>query len=74
MTAEIVKSDPELIQTIERMDTETFARHMEVRHPESLADMPVLWFSDGYVEECYRAFHRQLHKFRCHLAHYHEED
>ncbi len=74
MAAEIIEPNPQLIQAIDWMSTETFARHMEVRHPESLADMPVLWFSSDYVEDCYRSFHRQLHRLYPHLTHYHEEN
>jgi len=74
MAAKIAEPNPQLIQSIEWMSTETFARHMEVRHPEPLADMPVLWFPTDYVKQCYRAFHRQLHKLYPNLTHYHEEN
>lgn len=56
--------ESELVQATNDMDTETFALHMEHRHPESLAGMIPLWFSSDYVEDCYRSFHRQLHRLR----------
>jgi hypothetical protein len=71
MSAEMIEEDPELVQSAGYMDTETFALHMEHRHSGSLAGMIPLWFTDDYVEECYRAFHRQLHRFFPHLNHYH---
>jgi len=73
MSAEIIE-EPELVQETEAMDTETFALHMEYRHLESLAGMIPLWFTDDYVEECYRAFHRQLHRFFPNLEHEHGDE
>jgi hypothetical protein len=70
MSAEMI--EPELVQHTDNMDTETFALHMEHRHPESLAGMIPLWFTDDYVEECYRSFHRQLHRFNQRLGHGHD--
>jgi hypothetical protein len=77
MSAEMAEQEEdelELVQHTRWMSTETFARHMEARHPESLAGVPVLWFSSDYVEKCYRAFHRQLHRFLAFPTHRHEED
>lgn len=74
MSAEIIEEDPELVQNTRYMDTELFALHMEHRHPESLAGMIPLWFTDDYVEECYRAFHRQLHRFFPALNHHHGDE
>ena len=72
MTAEMIEQ-PELVQATDDMDTETFALHMEHRHPDSLAGMIPLWFSSDYVEACYRAFHRTLHRLWHNYEHEHEE-
>jgi hypothetical protein len=55
----------ELVQAAEKMDRETFCKHMSLRHEENLGGLPGLdpdpLFTSDYVEDCWRAFHRQLH-------------
>lgn len=54
-----------VVQAAENMDRETFCRHMSFRHEENLGGLPGIdpdpLFTSDYVEDCWRAFHRQLH-------------
>lgn len=55
------------------MDDEIFAKHMSLRHGDSLGGMPELdpELIDDYVMRCWRAFHRRLHEIRHDLNHEH---
>jgi hypothetical protein len=54
-----------VVQAAEKMDRITFCRHMSARHEENLGGLPGLdpdpLFTSDYVEDCWRAFHKQLH-------------
>ena len=54
------------------MDEDAFLLHLQNRHPESLANSITFFVSEDVVD-CYRAFHRQLHRFRIDLPHEHED-
>jgi len=58
------------------MDDETFAKHMNLRHFESLGGLSRLEprVMSAYVMLCYRKFHRQLHLLRTDLGHEHADD
>jgi len=71
---ELELEGPDHVQAIEDMDTEIFALHMENRHADSLAGLLKLWFSSDYVEDCYRAFHNQLHRFFYYEDHHHGDE
>jgi hypothetical protein len=51
------------VRNADRMDSETFRKHMTVRHNTSLggADVPGPFPTD-YIEDCWRAFHDTLHR------------
>jgi len=55
------------------MDDETFVKHMNLRHHDSLGGLSQLVFQwiSPYVLECYRKFHHQLHAVRIDLDHEH---
>lgn len=61
----VENDDLVVVQAAENMDRATFCRHMSLRHGENLGGLPGLdpesLFISDYVEECWRAFHRQLH-------------
>lgn len=69
------QGETDLVRAPERMTDEFFAMHMNKRHPESLGGLPYLdhEFTDEYVMKCWRAFHRQLHKWYIDLEHEHAE-
>jgi hypothetical protein len=51
------------VRNADRMDSETFRKHMDVRHN----DEPSKWrgmgpFPSDYVEDCWRAFHDTIHR------------
>lgn len=56
------------------MSNRTFEKHMEARHAESLGYLEGLPLDDAYLMGLWRAFHRQLHKFRVDLGHEHPEE
>jgi hypothetical protein len=67
-----------LVVSIDDMDSGTFRVHMNHRHQESLGyagKLPRFFFADNteYIERCYRAFHRTLHRLRFDLGHEHQE-
>ena len=67
--------ETEMVISPDDMDDETFARHMNFRHGDSLGGLPELRFSAGCapgLPGAWRAFHRRLHKFRHDLEHEHE--
>jgi hypothetical protein len=55
------------------MDTETFTRHMNARHADSLGGLRELKLPTRYLALCYRNFHRRLHEIRPGLGHEHGE-
>ena len=58
------------------MDTETFCKHFNARHRESLAGLKRL-DPERFpfeIEQQYRAFHIQLHRSRAGLDHTHKEE
>jgi hypothetical protein len=64
---------PQRIVATFEMDTETFVRHFNARHHESLSGQQGLPANIDYnVEQAYRAFHRRLHLER--MPHYHDAD
>jgi hypothetical protein len=52
------------VRNADRMDTDTFIKHMEYRHADSLGGLRYLNFPTDYVEGCWRTFHEALHHFR----------
>jgi len=50
------------------MSREDFCRHMTLRHGEKLGSLegidPNPLFMSDYVEDCWRAYHRQIHELR----------
>jgi hypothetical protein len=73
MTMAPPNKDNRFVQPAENMDADIFAKHMNFRHPESMAG----WTLDAartspYVMRCYRAFHRTLHRLRPDLGHEHD--
>jgi hypothetical protein len=69
--------EPELVAPADEMDDETFAKHMSLRHADSLGGLPQLTFSDSSrpgpnaPAAAWRAFHRRLHLLRIDLPHGH---
>jgi len=63
-----------LVYPAEYMESETFVKHFNARHSDSLGGMRSLPDRiDPRVEAAYRAFHRRLHDIRIDLAHEHGE-
>jgi len=69
-TAEMIQ-----VASADKMDDDTFAKHMTARHSESLGGLPALTFSHGRYgpAPAWRAFHRRLHALRPDLEHEHGE-
>lgn len=71
---------PELLVVVSTKDMshEHFARHMSLRHRDSLGGLSELNFGyismdhDESVVMAWRAFHRRLHALRLDLSHVHE--
>lgn len=63
-----------LVKAAQRMSDRTFEKHMEARHAESLGYLTGLPLGDAYLMGLWRAFHRQLHRFRIDLEHEHPEE
>ncbi len=62
-----VKQPPKVqkVRATYKMDTETFVKHFNNRHDDSLAGLTALPASISYeVEMAYRAFHKRLHETR----------
>lgn len=61
----------------EDMSRADFCRHMTLRHGEKLGSLtgidPDPLFTSDYVEDCWRAYHRQIHELKLQpdLDHYH---
>ncbi len=55
----------------DNMDQDTFQKHMNARHGDSLGGLSELKLTSVQVLLCYRAFHNKLHEFRPDLAHEH---
>lgn len=53
------------------MDDNTFTKHMNARHSDSLGGLDELWFADEPTHEAWRAFHWRLHQLRIDLEHEH---
>jgi hypothetical protein len=64
-----------LVRAIENMDDETFVKHMEARHGDSLGYMIGLKtiLSDHHLLRLWQLYHMQLHRFRIDLKHEHGE-
>lgn len=60
-----------LVDLAEEMDDETFIKHMNKRHKDSLGGLPSLWMTDDATHRIWRAFHRRLHQLRVDLRHEH---
>lgn len=61
-----------IVRAVHKMDADTFTKHFNGRHSDSLAGMTGLPPNLGRpVELSYRAFHRQLHSTRVDLDHIH---
>jgi predicted transcriptional regulator len=77
----MVTTETELVQVraVSEMDDETFIKHFNARHADSLVGSGgtgqlVAEHLSEAVMEPYRAFHRQLHRTRIDLDHYHTGD
>lgn len=64
-----------LVAAAESMDDETFAKHMEKRHADSLGYIIGLKtvLGDEMLVRMWRLFHGHLHRWRVDLAHEHGE-
>jgi hypothetical protein len=64
--------DKDLVRNADDMGVDIFARHMTVRHLDSLGGLNYLTPDlDEYMEEMYRTFHDKLHSMRVDLEHEH---
>lgn len=72
----VPKQDEELtgVAPADDMSKAIFTKHFTHRHSDSLAGMTELPedISDA-IADTYRAFHRQLHRTRIDLEHYHND-
>ena len=57
----------------EEMDEDTFTKHMNARHSDSLGGLDSLWFADEDVHQCWRNFHWRIHELRIDLEHEHAD-
>jgi hypothetical protein len=77
MTQMADKEEVITVRAAEDMPRDDFCRHMTLRHDESLGGLdsvdPDPLFTSDYVEQCWRAFHKQLHALGLqeHLDHKH---
>ncbi len=64
-----------LVRSPDDMDNETFAKHMNTRHADSLGGLQRLALASNPsgLADTWRAFHRRLHMFRVDLDHYHSD-
>lgn len=64
-----------LVISIEDMDDETFVKHMEARHADSLGYMMGLKtvLSDHHLLRLWQLYHGHLHRWRIDLKHEHGE-
>lgn len=54
------------------MDSDLFAKHMSLRHSDSLGGLTRIdRFASPDIEAAYRAFHDRLHRLRPDLSHEH---
>jgi hypothetical protein len=60
-----------LVTSAKKMDDETFAKHMGLRHRDSTGYLKRIPEGKPYLMTMWRAFHNQLHKFRIDLDHEH---
>jgi hypothetical protein len=65
----------DLVRSPDDMDNETFARHMNKRHHDSLGGLASIRLSmaSNGLADSWRAFHRRLHVLRVDLEHEHSE-
>lgn len=68
-----MKSTVDLVRPPEEMDDDTFIRHMNHRHDDSLGGLTELTYVGKLVAVCWRAYHGQLHALRVDLEHEHAE-
>lgn len=60
-----MQDDRQVVVHPDRMDLETFSKHMTHRHASSLGGLPELKLrEEGPVSQAYRRFHRNLHQLR----------
>lgn len=79
-TDEVIVADTLVVVHTRDMSDDDFAKHMTLRHPDSLGDLTHLdWkymgLEKGYnldVVRAWRAFHRRLHQLRVDLSHDHD--
>jgi hypothetical protein len=55
------------------MDDDTFIRHMNMRHSDSLGYLGRLRYFSESVMSLWRVYHETLHRLRIDLRHEHEE-
>ena len=55
------------------MDADSFQKHMNNRHQDSLGGLTKIEIRSEYLLLCYRNFHRRLHEVRLDLGHDHGE-
>lgn len=67
-------ANDDLVVHTRDMDDDDFAKHMTIRHRDSLGGLEHLWPTEESVMLAWRAFHRRLHALRLDIPHSHEED
>ena len=55
------------------MDGDTFLKHMNNRHRDSLGGLSSISFKSDYLLTIWRKFHRRLHEVRVDMTHDHGE-
>lgn len=61
-----------LVPSADNMDTDTFERHMNARHHDSLGGLSQLTLPTAYLAACYKSFHDRLHRIRFDFNHEHK--
>lgn len=68
------KLAPFRVRSADNMSLEDFEMHMNVRHKDSLGagqEHLTLSSTTPYIVQCYRVFHRTLHRLRRDIEHEH---
>jgi hypothetical protein len=66
--------NPQCVVPADNMDDETFIKHVNKRHSDTVSDLKFLWDTGNPdVTEAWRAFHDRLHRLRIDLTHYHRQ-
>lgn len=64
-------AEVDLVRPSEEMNDDTFIKHMNHRHDDSLGGLKQLTYVGKLVVVCWRAYHEQLHALRIDLEHEH---